>query len=406
MSTIKNGKEQRSAALVNSPVFQYLPETDRYLQARSTPRYRFNVIGAGIMGQEHINVTHLEGRASVHGVYDPNPGSVRSAQQAKARWSDEPLIVYDSVEAACSDPAADALIIATPNYTHLDVLKLAAQSGKPIMLEKPISTNVRDAAEIVRIAESYDALLQVGLQYRYKPMIVEAIYEALERKTLGNLKLISMSEHRIPFLDKVGQWNKFAQYSGNTLIEKCCHYFDLLNLFAQARPLSIFASGSQAVNFADFEYNEARSDILDNALVVIDYDNGIRANFNLCMFAPMFYEELTLCGDSGRLRAWEQSDTIPGAPAHNNVEVMCGQDRPSRRIQAGYPAHIEDSGHSGATYYEHLYFVDNLDGQQTTTATAREGLWSVIVASAAQESIQRGTVVNINDYLAELGVEA
>jgi hypothetical protein len=32
----------------------------------------------------------------------------------------------------------------------------------------------------------------------------------------------------MPFLDKVNQWNKFARFSGNTLVEKCCHYFDLL----------------------------------------------------------------------------------------------------------------------------------------------------------------------------------
>ena len=61
-----------------------------------------------------------------------------------------------------------------------------------------------------------------------------------------------------------------------------------------------------AVNFKDFEYKGAKSDILDNAMVIVNYENGVRASFNLCMFAPMIYEELVLCGDEGRLKAWER----------------------------------------------------------------------------------------------------
>lgn len=402
---MKMGKELRTKAYANSPQFNYLPEQDRYLVARGTPKYKINLIGCGIIGQEHLNLTYLEGRAVVHGVYDPNPRSIAVAQSIQEKWSQEPLIVYESLEDASNDPEVDAVIICTPNYTHLEVLEVVAKSGKHILLEKPIATTVADALEITKIAESYSAVFQIGLQYRYKSISVEAIHEALERKTIGDIKLISMQEHRIPFLDKVNQWNKFSKFSGDTLIEKCCHYFDLLNLFAQSKPVSVFASGSMAVNFTEFEYNGEKSDILDNAFVIIDYENGVRANFSLCMFAPMFYEELVVCGDEGRLRAWEQKDFMPGGDLKSHLEILCGENKPSRRIEPGYPTWIEDSGHNGATFFEHVYFIDNIEGKPTTTASAREGLWSVIVAAAAQESIKRGSVVNIDDYLADLNVE-
>ena len=64
-------------------------------------------------------------------------------------------------------------------------------------------------------------------------------------------------------------------------------------LFAQARPVSVYASGNQAVNFTDFEYEGERSDILDNALVIVNYANGVRARFDLCMFAPLFYHVIS-----------------------------------------------------------------------------------------------------------------
>lgn len=395
----------KSRNLSLSSQFDYLPDSDRYVTARPAPKYRFNLIGAGVIGQEHLHITHLEGRATIHGVYDPNPRSVALAQANHAKWSREPLVVYDSLEAACNDPQADALLICTPNYTHLEVARVAAQSGKPILLEKPIATTVQDALAITQLAEAHPSVFQVGLQYRYKSIFVEARHEALTRQTLGTLKTLSMQEHRIPFLDKVNQWNKFSQYSGDTLVEKCCHYFDLLNLLAQARPVRVYASGSQAVNFKDFTYNGQASDILDNAFVVIDYANGVRANFSLCMFAPMFYEELIICGDGGRLHAWEQRDfSVSGHGLVSEIDIICDESKPSRRITPAYPHWIEESGHSGATFYEHVYFIDNIEGKPTTTASAREGLWSVVVAAAAQESIKRGQVVVIADYLAELGI--
>jgi len=401
---MKQGKELRTRDLAHSPRFNYLPDADRYLAERRKPQYKFNVIGTGIVGQEHISVTYLEGRATIHGIYDPNPRSVAVAQEVQATWTDHELKVYNSLEAACNDPEVDGLIICTPNFTHLNVVKVAAQSGKHIMLEKPIATTVADAYEITQIADQHSGVFQVGLQYRYKSIYVEAIHEALERQSLGDIKLISMQEHRIPFLDKVNQWNKFSRFSGDTLVEKCCHYFDLMNLFAGARPVKVFASGSMAVNFTEFEYNGEKSDILDNAFAVIEYDNGSRANFNLCMFAPMFYEELVVCGDAGRLRAWEQSDFMLDGELQSHVEIMAGEHKPSRRIQAGYPAWIEKSGHNGATYYEHVYFIDNIEGKPTNTASASDGLWSVIVAAAAQESIKCGQAIQIDDYLSRQGI--
>ncbi|MFT5197304.1 MAG: myo-inositol 2-dehydrogenase/D-chiro-inositol 1-dehydrogenase, partial [Candidatus Promineifilaceae bacterium] len=87
--------------------FNYLPEEDRYFLAKEKPSYKFNVIGTGTMGQEHIRVTMLEGRATINGVYDPNEGSVIGAQQTFANYSDDELQVHKSLEAAIMDPEVD-----------------------------------------------------------------------------------------------------------------------------------------------------------------------------------------------------------------------------------------------------------------------------------------------------------
>jgi len=377
---------------------------DRYLSAQEPPRYRFAVIGAGNMGQEHIRVTMFEGRATIAGVYDPESLSVANAKAAFAGFSDGDLREYASIKEACDDPEVDGLIVCTPNYTHIDVIRQVAGSGKHLLVEKPVATTIADAHEIMRIADDHPGIFQVGLQYRYKAIYAEAAHEALERRVLGDIKTIGMTEHRIAFLDKIGQWNKYGRFSGGTLVEKCCHYFDLINLFAQSRPTRIFASGSAAVNFRDFDYEHGKADIIDNASVIIDYENGIRGSFELAMFVPVFHEEIVICGDSGRLRAAETTDFLPGETLKSEMQIYCGERRPSRRTIPAYPVAIESSGHHGATFFEHVHFVDAIDAGRSQGPSPEDAFWSVVVGVAAERSVATGEVVRIDALLEEAGV--
>jgi len=401
----KKGKEFWSNFFSRNPNFGYITDEDKYLFSIEKPKYKFNVIGTGIMGMEHMRITAQEGRGAIHGIYDTSSFSLEKAKGMFSLHSPgSKLAEYKTLEEACNDPEADALIICTPNFSHIDVVRVAAQSGKHILLEKPMATTLKDAHEIMELAEHHKKVFQLGLQYRYKAIYVEAIHEALERKSVGDIKMISILEHRVPFLDKVKQWNKFSKYSGGTLVEKCCHYFDLLNLFAQSRPVTVYATGSQAVNFINFEYKGEKSDILDNAYVTVVYENGVRASFSLCMFSPMFYEEIMICGDGGRIKAYENEDFLPAERPKTHIEIMCGERKPSRISTPTYPKHIEEGGHNGATYYEHIYFIDNMDGKKTTTATAKEAYWSVVVGAAAEESVKRGKIIYIDELLKENGI--
>ncbi|MFC0471465.1 Gfo/Idh/MocA family protein [Halalkalibacter kiskunsagensis] len=402
---VDKGTEMRNKYISRNSKFDYLPDNDRYLTLVEQPKYKFNIIGCGNMGLEHMRVTMLEGRASIHGVFDPNPKSFKLAKKQFSELSTEhTLVEYETLEMACNDRDVDGLIICTPNYTHIDIIKEAIKSGKHILLEKPMTTTLEDAHHIVQLAKKYKAVFQIGLQYRYKAIYEEAIHEALKRKALGDIKTVSIMEHRVPFLDKVKQWNKFSKYSGGTLVEKCCHYFDLMNLFAQAKPVQVYASGGMAVNFKEFEYGKEKSDIIDNAFVTVLYDNGVRTNFNLCMFSPLFYEELVICGDGGRLKASENEDFLSAGRPRNHLEVMLGEGKPSKITTPCYPKHIEESGHGGGTYYEHVYFVDNIEGKNTSTATVEEGFWSVVVGIAAEQSLKQGKAISVEEMLKEYGL--
>ena len=391
--------KMRLRGFENASGQRHVSEDDRYLYRREEPRFRLVIIGTGTMGQEHMRVAALLGRARIHGIYDTRSLSMDTAEANFLPLQSQPLVRYNDLFSACNDPAADALLICTPNHTHFDVLRTAMQSNKPIFLEKPMATELQDAAEIVRADEAYESFIQIGLQYRYKPQYLEAFREALDNRALGQIKTVSVSEYRPPFLDKVDQWNKFARLSGGTLVEKCCHYFDLINLLAEARPQRIYASGGQEVNFVDFERNGVKSDIDDHAFVAIDYANGVRASFTLNMFCPDFAEELIVVGDAGRLKAEEYHDIHRSGSGNASLIIKLGENGLSKTSDLTYPRAIEQSGHHGSTYFEHIALMDRLEGKEVDSATPRQGMWAMVVASAAQQSLALGRPIDVDRFI-------
>ena len=144
------GKEFRNQVLALSPLFSYVPDEDRYLFAPGEARYRFNVIGTG------------RKRAGAH-PRDPDGGprhhprrirpqpAQRGRRAAGVRpvWPGGKLVVYDSLEAACNDPAVDGLIICTPNFSHIDVVRVApnraSTSCSKSRWRRPSATRMRSA---------------------------------------------------------------------------------------------------------------------------------------------------------------------------------------------------------------------------------------------------------------------
>lgn len=400
----------RLRSFEQAPNQRHIVTGDRYLYAPPPVTQNLVVIGCGSMGQEHMRVAALLGRMRVHGIYDHRQHSVDCAEENFRQYSSTVPVRYPDLRSACHDPAADVLLICTPNHTHMAILDVAMASGKPILLEKPMATDLVDAAKIVALDDAYASFIQIGLQYRFKAHYGEAIHEALTRRSLGAVKTIALSEYRPPFLDKVEQWNKYNRYTGGTLVEKCCHYFDLINRLAESTPLKVYASGGQAVNFVDFERAGEAADIDDHAFVVIDYANGIRANFSLNMFAHSFSEELVIAGDGGVLKAQERHDVHRQTAPEVTLDMEFGERAAARKTAINYPRAIEDSGHQGATYHQHIALADRLDrvpldDGDTAAATPREGFLAMLVASAAQASMASGEALLIDDLLSHYGIQ-
>ena len=359
----------------------------------------YGIIGTGMMGREHIRAVLQLEQAELVGLCDSHPKSLELGVAEVIRSGGKAPKIYSDTAALASDPDVDAILICTPNFTHRAVFDQVKASGKPIFLEKPMATTLEDAFYLAQGALRYPAAIQLGMQYRYKSQYQLAL-SALDRNELGSVKMISLCEYRPPFLSKVREWNKFSEYSGGTLVEKCCHYFDLMNRIAGAPPARVYASGGRAVNFADFEYKGKPSDIDDHALVVVDYENGVKAQFALNMFSEELFEALTVGGSEGTLHTEEYASFKPDRPSRSSIRIQTPDHPAYEGIDCTFPEDIEIGGHYGSTLFEHQRFRDQLTGATNDGATCAEGLWAIITAWMAQVSMQQGNVVNVREMLA------
>ncbi|ONI06519.1 hypothetical protein PRUPE_5G066000 [Prunus persica] len=314
---------------------------------------KYGIVGVGMMGREHlINLHHLrtEGVAVV-AIADPHVPSQKLALDL-AQSFNWPIKVFSAHKELLDSLLCDVVVVSSPNMTHYQILMDIINHPKPhhVLVEKPLCTTVAHCKEVVNAARKrQDILVQVGLEYRYMPPVAKLI-EIVKGGSLGQVKMVAIREHRFPFLVKVNNWNRFNINSGGTLVEKCCHFFDLMRLFAGANPVRVMASGAIDVNHKDEIYDGKGEAFVPESIV----RHGTRV---------------------------EGRDGVQTLKAEND--------------QIKY-----DGLHHGSSYLEHLHFLSAIRAKAKAPAVdLHDGLVSVAIGVAAQLSIEKGRFVTIEEVM-------
>lgn len=370
----------------------------------STTTTRYGIIGCGMMGQEHLrNIALLPG-AQVTRIFEPDAhmlaGSLALASGAQSAASLAEVVLAEDV---------DCLLIASPNFCHAEQLReIASLRPLPVLLEKPACTSLDDVRSLAALQAAYPAPIWVAMEYRYMPPVTALAKEVHGQHNTGPVKMISIREHRFPFLVKVGDWNRFNRYTGGTLVEKCCHFFDLMRHLTQSEPVRVYASAGVDHNHLDERYPDGTPDILDNAYVIVDFASGQRAMLELCMFAEgaRYQEEISVVGPQGKAECF-----VPGPgrfwPAHlgdapvPKLVISPRDPKGPRELDVPVdPQALAAGDHNGSTLYQHQKFNAVVRGQGQVEVTLRDGLSAVIMGLAAQESARTGMAVDLSrgDY--------
>ena len=348
----------------------------------------YGIIGCGMMGQEHLrNIALLEG-ARVAAIFEPNEIMAATASALVPEATRCPTL-----DALLAVEGLDCLVVVSPNHTHVETLeRIAAGRPLPVLMEKPLFTDPADAARVARIGAAYTAPIWVAMEYRYMPPIQTFLEEA--QRATGGVTMLSIREHRFPFLPKVGDWNRFNRNTGGTLVEKCCHFFDLMRLALGSDPVRITASAGQVVNHLDELYDGQVPDIWDSAYVIAEFEGGARAMLELCMYAEgsRYQEEICAVGPEGKIEAlvpgpgrfWPADLGLPPVP-----QVIVSPRRPKgpRTVEIPVDPTILDAGdHNGSTFYQHVKFLDLVRNGGAPEVSLEDGAWAVRMGLAAQKA--------------------
>jgi len=356
----------------------------------------YGLLGCGMMGQEHIRNIELQSDCRVHALYEPDEDMRAAAVEAVPK-----IKLHDSLESLVTDETVDCLVIVSPNFMHAGQLKdIAALRALPILVEKPLATEPSDESFIMHLNDSYKAPIWVAMEYRYMPPLQEFIKRCDE--VTGGVRLLTIREHRFPFLQKVNNWNRFNRYSGGTLVEKCCHFFDLMRLITESEPTRVMASGAQMVNHLDEQYDGETSDIWDAAYATFDFKNGAKSMLELCMFAEgsKFQEHISAVGPKGKIECLIPGPTRfwpdhLGPPPEPQLVISPRDASGVDVIEVPVDATILAAGdHHGSTFYQHQGFRRTVRGEQKPEVTLVDGWRAVRMGMSAQQSSNEGTMVD------------
>lgn len=147
-----------------------------------TPSHVLGIIGLGYWGEKILRASYEMG-ASIVGT-DADPNRLRRIHRLYPRVECAP-----TTEEIFQNPKVASCIIATPPDTHFALAKQSLISLKHTLVEKPMTTNVRDAAHLERLAQKYSCILMVDHIYLFSPAIM-AIRTLIRKNAIGSIQHI------------------------------------------------------------------------------------------------------------------------------------------------------------------------------------------------------------------------
>jgi predicted dehydrogenase len=128
-------------------------------------KVRVAIIGAGAVSDyHHVPALRLDPRAELAAVCDASPALV---EKRTAEWGVD--IATTDAEEVCRHPGVDAVIIATPNFTHRPIAVAAAKAGKHVMCEKPLGLSAADVRDMYEACRDAGVVHMTAFTYRFAP---------------------------------------------------------------------------------------------------------------------------------------------------------------------------------------------------------------------------------------------
>ena len=325
---------------------------------------RIGVIGVGRIGRMHAGyIARQTPRAELSAVSDV---SAAAAEEVGAMYG-VPALGPDEVIAA-----SDAVAICTSTDTHVDYIIDAAEAGKAIFCEKPISLDLAQVDRVAAVLERRDVPFMVGFNRRFDPGH-RAVREAVASGRIGEVRMARVTS-RDPSPPPV----EYVRVSGGIWVDMMIHDFDMAAYVVGSPVVQVWAQGANLIDPAIGEAGD-----VDVAVAVLTHANGAITTIDISREAPYGYDQrVEVLGSLGMA----VSDNV----RLSSSEVYLA-DETHRPVLPNFFIERYETAYRD----QWRYFTDYvLDGGPSPVSLA-EGRAPVVVAAAAAESARTGRPVAV-----------
>ena len=332
---------------------------------------KIGIIGYGYWGPNVVrNFLSTKG-AQIISICDTNKDALNKAQKnhPELKTVSNPSEILTSSE-------IDAVAIVTPVYTHFELAKKAIENGKHIFVEKPFTSSVAEAEELIELEEKENVKIMVDHTFLFTGA-VRKIKKLIEDGTLGNIYYFDSTRVNLGLF----------QHDINVIWDLAPHDLSIMDYVIQEKPSGITATGIE-------HFGRGLEDV---AYITVFFDKDIIAHFNVNWLSPVKIR-MTLIGGEKKMLVWNDLESDEKVKIYDrgvNVEDKKGIYELLVSYRSGdiWTPMVEETE---ALKLEAEYFIDCIENNKTPINDGYAGLRVVKILEASDLSIKNnGKMVKI-----------
>lgn len=248
------------------------------IEEAETRRWRIAVVGCGEWGPNHIRNFAALPNAEVVAVVDTS-----AERLARAAALTPGVAVFQRASDMLAAVRPDAVVVATPTFTHYELAQAALLSGAHVLCEKPLCATCEEADALVRLADERGLRLVVGHVFLYNAGI-RKLKHIIETRQLGRLLyMFSRRTNLGPIRGDV-----------NAVLDLASHDIAIFNFLIEAVPVETSAVGKAFL----------QRGVEDVSFITLQYPNDILAAIHVSWLDPKKVREITVVGED-RMAVWD-----------------------------------------------------------------------------------------------------
>jgi scyllo-inositol 2-dehydrogenase (NADP+) len=289
-----------------------------------------------------------------------------------------------SYEEMLANPSIDVIVVATPPRFHADHAIQALQSGKHVIVEKPMALHAKDAKGMVEAAEANGKLLVVNHNHRFSGhQQYHYIKEALDSNVIGkpyqyNVQLMSSWGGYAGSPDYIPNWECKKEQGGGTLYSWGPHLVDMVLHAHPSAPRTVYAK----LNSEGWEFDGD-----SNSVLVITFEDGATAHIEISYVSPHPFNLFYVRGEHGSIK-YERTTGV--------VTIKKGVIKKEYVEETVTPEQLPSD-----IVYNNLY--EAITQGDKLLIDPRDIYVVIAILEAAVRSSEHNIVVNVSDILNTVG---